>query len=107
MNGRFSAGKVRRDEAPFGRSRAAVGGRLLRLPAAAERRERAVEADAAGRAVPELHAGGESRGMRRQEGRAGQVDVREDREPTGSENERKHEKHGGFRVFQVERVRVE
>lgn len=59
MNGRLSAGTVRHDEAPFGRSRAAVGGRLLRLLAATERRERAVEADAAGRAVPELHAGGE------------------------------------------------
>lgn len=60
MNAEDQAGSVRRDEAPFGRSGAAVGGRLLRVPAAAERRERTVEADAAGRAVPELHAGGES-----------------------------------------------
>ena len=55
----FGQVNVRRDEAPSGRSRAAVGGRLLRLPAATERRQRAVEADAAGRAVTELHAGGE------------------------------------------------
>lgn len=57
----FRQVNYRRDEAPFGRCRAAVGGRLLRLPAATERGERAVETDAAGRAVPELHAGGESR----------------------------------------------
>lgn len=50
---------VRRDEAPCGRGRAAIGGCLLCVPAAAERGERAVEADAAGRALPELHAGGE------------------------------------------------
>lgn len=50
---------VHRDEAPCGRGRAAIGGCLLRVPAAAERSERAVEADAAGRALPELHAGGE------------------------------------------------
>lgn len=48
-----------RDEARCGRSRAGGRGRLLRVPAAPERRERAVEADAAGRAVPELRAGGE------------------------------------------------
>lgn len=75
VNGRLQPGPgpVRRDETPFGRSRAAVGGRLLRLPAAAERRERTVEADAAWRAVPELHACGE----RWQEPGGGQVDVRE------------------------------
>lgn len=60
VNDRLQTGTVRRDEAPFSRVRAAVGGRLLRLPAAAERSERTVEADAAGRAVPELHACGES-----------------------------------------------
>lgn len=52
---------LRCDEAPVSRSRAAVGGRLLRLPAAAQRSQRAVEADAAGCAVQELHAGGESK----------------------------------------------
>lgn len=55
----LSAGTPLRDETPCGRSRAAGRGRLLRVPAVTERRERAVEADAAGRAVPELHAGGE------------------------------------------------
>lgn len=57
--GSNQAGTLRRDEAPFGRCRAAVCGRLLRLPAVTERREWAVEADAAGRAVSELHACGE------------------------------------------------
>lgn len=59
-------GVWRQDEAPLGRCRAAVGDRLLRLSAAAERRERAVEADAAGRAVPELHADGEKVETQRQ-----------------------------------------
>lgn len=62
-----------RDEAPSGRSRAAVSGRLLRLLAAAERSERTVEADAAGCAVPELHAGGESWWMRRGQVDGGQI----------------------------------
>lgn len=58
---RRRAGTCHGDEAPLGRSRAAVRGRLLRLPPVTERRERTVEADAAGRALPELHTGGEMR----------------------------------------------
>lgn len=53
---------LRGHEAPPGRRRAAGRGLVLRLPAAAERRQRAGEADAAGRAHPGLHAGGESGG---------------------------------------------
>lgn len=70
---------LRCDEAPVSRSCAAVGGRLLRLLAVAERSQRAVEADATGCAFQELHAGGESGRMHR-----AQVDVRLD----GSENYR-------------------
>lgn len=54
-------GEAGQDAAPFAWRCAAVGDRLLRVPAATQRRGRAVEADAAGRGLPELYACGEAR----------------------------------------------
>lgn len=55
-----AAGSPSRDEAAFNRSRAALRGRVLRLPPAAAGSQRTLETDAAGRAVQELHDRGET-----------------------------------------------
>lgn len=58
----------RSDAARCGRGAAALRGRLLHLPPAAQRSVRTGETDAAGRAVQELHDGGEEGGGRGETG---------------------------------------
>lgn len=64
-------GGLGRYAAACARHCAAFGGRLLRVPTAAQRRGRALEADAAGRALPELYTCGKAR----EEGREGGTNV--------------------------------